>query len=125
MTAPTRLDPLDDPSVQGVDEAAAGVNSRLTPRRRSKRARKSVEALEFIGAVRRFLRAAGERVAESDEPELKALLALQGDLDEAIAIAVQGQRSVGRSWAYIALATGTTRQAAFQKWRIENDTSAL
>lgn len=72
--------------------------------------------MEFIGAVRRFLRAAGNRVADSDEPELRALLALRVDLDEAITVAVQGQRAVGRSWAYIATATHTTRQAAQQRW---------
>jgi hypothetical protein len=91
------------------------------PARRSKRAKSSVEALEFIGAVRRMLRAASNRVAQSDEPELRALLALQTDLDEAIASAVKGQRSVGRSWAYIALATGKTRQAAFARWGADDD----
>lgn len=107
---------FDDTSGPTIQRADSGVKARLTVRRRSKRAKKSVEALEFIGAVRRFLRAAGSRVADSDEHELRALLALQIDLDEAIAVAVQGQRSVGRSWAYIATATGTTRQAAQQRW---------
>lgn len=83
---------------------------------RAKRPRKSVEALDFIGAVRRMLRAAAVRVADADEYELAALLALQADLDAAILQAVQGQRALGRSWAYIALATGRTREAAYQKW---------
>jgi hypothetical protein len=113
---------LDDTVAPTTSGPALAVNPRLTVKRRSKRARKSVEALEFIGAVRRFLRAAGERVAESDEPELRALLALQIDLDEAIANAVHGQRSVGRSWAYIATATGKTRQAAFSRWARTGDT---
>ena len=82
----------------------------------SKRTKNSVEAIEFIGAVRRFVRAAGVRVADADEYELTALLALRGDLDAAIATAVHGQRATGRSWAYIALATGCSRQAAFQRW---------
>lgn len=118
MSASTR--PLDT-SGPARDEAPATVNPKLTPRRRSKRARKSVEALEFIGAIRRFLRAAGSRVADSDEYELRALLALRVDLDEAIGVAVQGQKAIGRSWAYIALATGTTRQAAQQKWGTSNE----
>lgn len=92
------------------------VKATLTLGRRSKRAKHSVEALEFIGACRRFLRAAGVRVANSDEYELKALVALRADLDNAITVAVQGQRSIGRSWAYIGAATDTTRQAAFEKW---------
>jgi len=104
-----------------ADDANSSVKPSLTPRRRSKRARSSVEALEFIGAIRRFLRAAGVRVAQSDEHELRALIALRVDLDEAIAVAVAGQREVGRSWAYIATATGTTRQAAFQKWGKPNE----
>lgn len=112
-----------DPGMTGPLDTAANssVKPALTPRRRSKRARSSVEALEFIGAIRRFLRAAGVRVAQSDEHELRALIALRVDLDEAIAVAVAGQREVGRSWAYIATATGTTRQAAFQKWGGRND----
>lgn len=116
--APMALDDTLRPAPSAPDSA---VKAPLTVQRRSKRARKSVESLEFIGAVRRFLRAAGERVAESDEPELRALLALQVDLDEAIAAAVQGQRSVGRSWAYIATATGKTRQAAFSRWALKGD----
>jgi hypothetical protein len=83
---------------------------------RTKLPKNSVEALEFIGAVRRMLRAASVRVANADEHELAALIALQADLDAAIATAVQGQRAYGRSWAYIATATGKTRQAAFQRW---------
>ena len=85
----------------------------MNPRKRPKVER---ETLAFIQAARRFIRAAGLRVGNCDEPELAALIALQADLNEAIATAVKGQRSVGRSWAYIALATGTSRQAAFQKW---------
>lgn len=114
-------EPYADTSAPAFVEPDFTVKPKLTPQRRSKRARKSVEALEFIGAVRRFLRAAGDRVADSDEPELRALLALRIDLDEAIAVAVRGQRSVGRSWAYIATATGKTRQAAEQRWGGNDD----
>lgn len=93
--------------------------------RRSKRAKRHVETFEYISAVRRFLRSAGERVADSDEPELKALLALQNDLDEAIAVAVRGQKSIGRSWAYISAATRHTRQAAFQRWGEKEDDASI
>jgi hypothetical protein len=96
--------------------SASTVKAAFTPRRRSKRPKHSVEAIEFIGAVRRMLRAAATRVAQADEYELRALLDLQHELDAAIATAVAGQRSIGRSWAYIALATGTTREAAYQRW---------
>lgn len=100
-------------------EADSSVKPRLTPRRRSKRPRRSVEALDFIAAVRRMLRAAAVRVADSDEYELAALLQLRSELDDAISVAVRGQKT-RRSWAYIAAVTGTTRQAAQQKWGSPN-----
>lgn len=83
---------------------------------RRKRPKVERETLSFIAAARRFIRAAGARVANGDEPELAALLGLQVDLDAAIQVAVDGQRAAGRSWAHIALATGTSRQAAFKRW---------
>jgi hypothetical protein len=81
-----------------------------------KRARRERETDEYMDMVARLIKRAGVRAGEGDEPELQALLALQGVLDDAVATAVAGQRSVGRSWAHIASATGTTRQAAQQRW---------
>lgn len=72
--------------------------------------------MEYLGAARRFIRAAGRRVGDSDEYELTELLALQGVLDESIADAVRRQKAGGKSWAQIALGTGTTREAAYQRW---------
>ena len=83
---------------------------------RRKRPKQERETLAFISAASRFIRAAGARTANGDEPELAALLSLQADLDAAIQAAVDGQLAVGRSWAHIALATGKTRQAAFRRW---------
>lgn len=100
----------------GVPVLNSGVNPRFTKLRRSKRPRREVETGAFLGAARRFIRAAGKRVGEGDEPELAELLALQEVLDSAIAEAVAGQRSHGKSWAAIALATGATREAAFKRW---------
>lgn len=53
----------------------------------------SVETADYLGMVRRVLRAAARRVGEADEFELAELAALRGDLDEAIAQAVAGQRA--------------------------------
>lgn len=78
--------------------------------------RREVETLDFLAACRRMLRAASRRAADADEFELEALIALRGELDAAIRDAVAGQRARGLSWAYIAAATGTTRQGAQQKW---------
>lgn len=86
---------------------------------RRKRRRVSVETLEFLGAATRLIRAAGRRVADSDEHELEALLGLQTVLADAIQTAVDGQRATGKSWADIARATGKTPQAAHKRWSRE------
>lgn len=111
-----RLVELSDPSGTAKPAVDSGVKSNFTERRRSKRPKKDVETTEFIGAARRFIRAAGRRVGECDEHELAALLGLRDDLDAAIAEAVAGQRAYGKSWADIARGTGASREAAFQKW---------
>lgn len=79
-------------------------------------ARETVETSEYLSACKRFLRAAGKRVADSDEFELAELLALQDDLDAAVQAGVDGILASGRSWADIATATGKSRQAAFKRW---------
>lgn len=67
--------------------------------------------------MRRMLRAHGRRVADCDVEDLADLIALRGELDDAIALAVTTTRERhGRSWADIARAAGTSRQAAQQKW---------
>lgn len=76
----------------------------------------SVETGEYLAMLRRMIRAAGRRVGEADEAELSELIGLENDLHQAIAAAVDGQRSIGRSWQAIAAATGTTRQAAHARW---------
>lgn len=91
------------------DSPRAGVNLGFTLFR-------VVETSDYIGAVRRMIRAAGRRTGDADEVELRQLLGLREDLDAAVQEAVDGQRRIGRSWAYIASATGTSRQAAFQRW---------
>lgn len=82
----------------------------------ARRARRERETTEYLAAARRFIRAAGRRVAEADEVELGLLLELRHDLDVAITDAVNGQRARGMSWAYIAAAMGTTRQAAHARF---------
>lgn len=81
----------------------------------SKRSKRERETSEYLAAARRFIRGAGRRVADADEPELRELLELERVLQEAIQVAVDGQLTRG-SWATIALATGKTRQAAAQRW---------
>lgn len=82
----------------------------------ARRARRERETTEYLAAARRFIRAAGRRVADADEIELGLLLDLRHDLDAAISEAVEGQRARGMSWAYIGSAMGTTRQAAYARF---------
>ncbi len=76
----------------------------------------SVETSEFLSAAKRFIRAAGARVANADEPELTQLVALYADLDDAVVTAIRGMRARGCSWAYIARGLGVTRQAAQMRY---------
>lgn len=73
----------------------------------------AVETVEYLAMCKRMIRAAGRRVADSDEVELSELLTLRAELETAIETAVRGQRAnYGRSWAYVARGLGVTRQAA-------------
>jgi hypothetical protein len=77
------------------------------------RRRKEVETTEYLGMVRRLLRAAGRRVGNADEVELAELVELREHLEKAIAEAVTIQRRTwGRSWAEIGRGLGVSRQAA-------------
>jgi hypothetical protein len=82
----------------------------------ARRRRRERDTLEYLGAARRFIRAAGERVAEADEFELAELVALRDDLEEAIRTAIRGQRGYGRSWAHIGSALGIKRQSAQERY---------
>jgi hypothetical protein len=70
----------------------------------------------YFRMLRRMVAAAGKRVARADVEDLVELIAIRKDLDEAILRAVSGLRSAGYTWESIGQATGTTRQAAIQKW---------
>lgn len=75
------------------------------------------ETTEYAAAMRRLIAAHGRRVADADVEDLAELIELHHALDEAIAYAVvESRRRAGRSWADIARATGTTRQAAQARW---------
>ncbi|MDL9978859.1 hypothetical protein [Microbacterium candidum] len=82
----------------------------------TRRARRERETMDYLAAARRFIRAAGVRVADSDEWELAELVALRAELEAAIVRGVSGQRSRGRSWAYVGAALGITRQSAQERY---------
>lgn len=96
------------------------VNGALTPEPRTQRdrtrRRATVENDAYTAFCARAIKAAGRRVAEGDVEALPDLLALAGDVDHALAVAVTGLRRFGYSWADIASRLGVTRQAAQQRW---------
>jgi hypothetical protein len=83
------------------------------------------ETSEYLSAARRFIIAAGRRVADADEHELEGLLGLAEVLADAIQHAVDGQRAMGKSWSDIARATGKTPQAAHKRWSRELASTTL
>lgn len=84
---------------------------------RAQRRKQYQETADIAAMIGRMIDALGRRVAFGDETDLRAFIDLAGRLDEAVADAVwalhDGQ---GFSWTTIAEATGTTRQAAQQRW---------
>ena len=74
------------------------------------------EAPAIGGMARRVLRSLARRAGEGDVEALQVLLALQGDLQEAITEAGQGLHARGFSFGYIAAETGVTRQAAAKRF---------
>lgn len=86
-------------------------------RRRKARDRRPLEATDFAAMMRRMLAAHGRRVADADVEDLADLMALQADLDAAIAYAVTESRARhGRSWADIGRAAGVEKQTAHERW---------
>jgi len=74
-----------------------------------------VETLEYIGMIRRALRALGRRVAGGDVESLTDMLALQKEYDAAVVAAVAGLRQE-YSWAEIAARAGISKQSAHERW---------
>lgn len=66
--------------------------------------------------LRRLVRNLGTRVGDGDLPDLRQMVALQRELNDAIVAAIRGLRTQGVTWDELGEATGTSRQAAWQKW---------
>ena len=93
-------------------ERPPGVNKPLTPKRRYR----VVENDEYAAFLGRVIRAYSRRVASGDIEAIPTMVAIAGDLDEAIRQAICGLREFGYSWADIAMRLGITRQGAQQRW---------
>ena len=102
-------------AVQAI--ARRDAKAALQAERKARReARPPVETPEYAEGIARLIAAHGKRVADADPEDLARLLDLQADLDQAVVVAIAGQRAQGHSWAHIGRAAGTSRQAAFQRW---------
>ena len=88
------------------------VNGSLTPNR----PRRVVENDEYAAFVRRVIRAYSRRVASGDIDAIAEMTATAELFDIAIGDAIAGLRSIGYSWADLALRLGVTRQAVQQRW---------
>lgn len=74
------------------------------------------EAPEIGAMTNRMMRALARRAAEGDLEAVEQLAELQTKLTEHLRAAAQGAHAFGYSWTEIADATGTSRQAARQRF---------
>jgi hypothetical protein len=88
------------------------VNESLTPNQR----RRVVENDEYAAFLRRVIRAYSRRVAAGDIEAIADMAGVADEITTAMHDAIHGLRSIGYSWADIALRLGITRQAAQQHW---------
>lgn len=86
------------------------VRADLTPNRPER------ETVEYAAMMRRMVAAYGRRVAGADPEDLADLLALREVIEEAVSVAVAGQRAGGFSWGQIARGLGISRQAAHERF---------
>src|SRR3954454_6691747 len=94
------------------------VKPALTPKPRTKRARREVETREFDAFVRRILRAYARRVAAGDVEALRSLSQLSSEVDAVTRLAVAGlhQAPYAYSWSEIADRLGVTKQTAHERY---------
>lgn len=80
-------------------------------------ASRRVETPDYAGMMRRMMRAWGRRVVDADVEDLAELIAFRSELDRVTGETVARMRlDQGLSWAEVAKAAGTSRQAAYERW---------
>src|SRR4051812_5716971 len=94
------------------------VRPTLTPKPRTRRARREVETSEFDAFVRRILRAYARRVGAGDVEALRSLSQLSSEVDAVTRLAVAGLRKppYSYSWSEIADRLGVTKQTAHERY---------
>lgn len=83
----------------------------------------AVETPEYSAMLERMIKAYGKRVGDGDPIDLARMVELRRVFDEALVLAVRGQSSAGFSWREIAEGLGTSREAAFMRFRSSEVTS--
>jgi hypothetical protein len=107
----------DDDDSHGGDDMSTITRERDVRAPKTNKAGLYRETSEFLGFIRRGLKALVRRIGdEGDIESLGQMLALQSQLDASIVGAVAGLRRAGYSWAEIGERTGTSRQNAQQRW---------
>lgn len=86
------------------------------PGRRTQPVESTAGRDSFAAFGRRIIRAFARRAEEGDLDALVGLLELQEEVAKAITTAGKASHAHGYSWAEIAQATGTTRQAAAMRY---------
>lgn len=81
-----------------------------------------METPEYADMMARLVRRYGERVGQGDPVDLTRLREIQDSFDAALRVAVRGLHEAGFSWGEIGAAVGTTRQAAFMRFRERDET---
>lgn len=78
--------------------------------------RKTYEAPDMAGFLRRIAKALVRRAAEGDLETLSAIRQVQADLDAALEQAAAAAHDAGYSWTEIGRELGISRQAARQRF---------
>lgn len=79
--------------------------------------KRTYETTEYAAMMGRMLKAYGKRVGDADVEDLAEMIELHAAFGEHVKAAVAAQREAhGRSWADIAKATGTSRQAVQMRY---------
>jgi hypothetical protein len=109
-------------ATMGLCDRQAGLDAPVVTRR----VRRG-DASSYLGFLHRVLRAYSERVLEGDVDDLTQLITLRSEVDRLIADTVTRLRRqrYPRTWTQIAAATGTTRQAAQQRYGRSHEATAM